>query len=59
MGTDAISPLRQRMIEDMAARQLGRHSQRSHIHSCMRIAAFLSVRPTPPARTMSAASSFI
>jgi hypothetical protein len=34
MGTEAISPLRQRMIEDMAARQLGRHSQRSHIHSC-------------------------
>ena len=34
MGTQAISPLRQRMIEDMAARQLGRHSQRSHIHSC-------------------------
>jgi integrase/recombinase XerD len=45
MGTEAISPLRQRMIEDMAARQLGRHSQRSHIHSCMRFAAFLKRSP--------------
>ena len=42
MDTEAISPLRQRMIEDMAARKLGRHSQRSHIHSCERFAAFLS-----------------
>ena len=50
MGTEAISPLRQRMIEDMAARQLGRHSQRSHIHSCQRFAL---------ARMMCAASSFI
>ena len=33
MTTDAITPLRQRMIEDMTARQLGSHSQRSHIYS--------------------------
>jgi integrase/recombinase XerD len=45
MGTQAISPLRRRMIEDMAARQLGRHSQRSHIHSCQRFAAFLKRSP--------------
>src|SRR6195256_6644440 len=45
MDTEAISPLRQRMIEDMAARQLGRHSQRSHIHSCKRLAAFLNRSP--------------
>jgi integrase/recombinase XerD len=45
MHTQAISPLRQRMIEDMAARQLGRHSQRSHIHSCKRLAAFLKRSP--------------
>ena len=50
MGTDAISPLRQRMIEDMAARQLGRHSQRSHIHSCKRFAGFLK-RPPDTATT--------
>jgi site-specific recombinase XerD len=33
------------MIEDMAARKLGRHSQRSHIHSCKRFAAFLGRSP--------------
>ena len=42
MTTDpTVSPLRQRMIEDMAARKLGHHAQRSHIHSCKRFAAFL------------------
>ena len=45
MGTEAIGALRQRMIEDMAARKLGRHSQRSHIHSCKRFAAFLGRSP--------------
>ena len=46
MSTDTtVSPLRQRMIEDMAARKLGRHSQRSHIHSCRRFAAFLRRSP--------------
>ena len=46
MSTDTtVSPLRQRMIEDMAARKLGRHAQRSHIHSCSRFAAFLGRSP--------------
>lgn len=46
MGTtNTVSPLRQRMIEDMTARNLGRHSQRSHIHSCRRLAAFLKRSP--------------
>src|SRR5262245_22712898 len=40
-----ISPLRQRMIEDMTARKLGPHSQRSHINSCRRFAAFLKRSP--------------
>ena len=40
-----VSPLRQRMIEDMRARKLGPHSQRSHIHSCRRFAAFLKRSP--------------
>ena len=31
MSTEAISPLRQRMIEDMNSRKLGAHTQRSHI----------------------------
>src|SRR5450631_737471 len=45
MSTDAVTPLRQRMIEDMNARILGAHSQRSHIHSCKRFAAFLKRSP--------------
>jgi site-specific recombinase XerD len=46
MSTDTtVSPLRQRMIEDMAARKLGPHSQRSHIYSCRRFAAFLKRSP--------------
>jgi len=43
--TTTISSLRQRMIEDMTARQLGPHSQRSHIYSCKRFAAFLKRSP--------------
>src|SRR5438034_5579334 len=45
MSTITISPLRQRMIEDMNARKLGPHTQRSHIHSCKRFAAFLKRSP--------------
>jgi hypothetical protein len=45
MSTDAVTPLRQRMIEDMNARKLGAHSQRSHIYSCKRFAAFLKRAP--------------
>jgi len=39
-----VSSLRQRIIEDMTARQLGPNSQRSHIYSCRRFAAFLKRR---------------
>jgi site-specific recombinase XerD len=45
MTTEAITPLRQRMIEDMSSRKLGAHSQRSHIYSCKRFAAFLKRSP--------------
>jgi hypothetical protein len=45
MSTAAVSPLRLRMIEDMNARKLGAHSQRSHIYSCKRFAAFLRRSP--------------
>ena len=43
--TDTVSPLRQRMIEDMAARTLNPHTQRSHIYSCKRFAAWLKRSP--------------
>ncbi len=45
MSTDAVTPLRQRMIEDINGRKLGAHSQRSHIYSCRRFAAFLKRSP--------------
>lgn len=45
MSTDAISPLRQRMIEDMNARKLCAGTQRGHIRSCKRFAAFLERSP--------------
>ena len=39
--TNTVSPLRQRMSEDMVARKLNTHTQRSHISSCQRFAAWL------------------
>ena len=45
MSTDTISPLRQRMIEDMNARKLCAATQTGHIRSCKRFAAFLNRSP--------------
>ena len=45
MSTDAVTPLRRRMIEDMNARELCVGTQRGHIHSCKRFAAFLNRSP--------------
>ncbi len=50
MTTKAITPLRQRMIEDMNARKLCAHTQRSHIYSCKRLAAFLKRSPETATR---------
>ncbi len=44
-NTETVSPLRQRMIEDTAARKLNPHTQRSHISSCKRFAAWLKRSP--------------
>ena len=45
MTTEAITPLRQRMVEDMKARKLCAGTQRGHILSCKRFAAFLKRSP--------------
>jgi integrase/recombinase XerD len=45
MSTDSVNPLRQRMTEDMSARKLNPHTQRSHISSCKRFAAYLKRSP--------------
>ena len=53
-GTDRsriVSPLRQRMIEDMTARRLGAGTQRLHISSCKRFAAkSVQAKPASPHR---------
>jgi site-specific recombinase XerD len=45
MNTDAVTPLRHRMIEDMNGRKLSAGTQRGHIRSCKRFAAFLNRSP--------------
>ena len=45
MSTGTVTPLRHRMIEDMNARKLCAGTQRGHIHSCKRFAAFLKRSP--------------
>ena len=55
----SISPLRQRMIEDMTARGLARQTQRGHILACRRFAAYLKRRLTQPRPKMCACSSCI
>ena len=43
--TITVSPLRQRMLEDMAARVLKPGTQRGYIRGCLRFAAFLKRSP--------------
>src|SRR3954469_16306473 len=45
MSTDIVTPLRQRMIEDMNARKLCAGTQRGHIRCCRRFVAFLERSP--------------
>ncbi|MGI9487497.1 MAG: tyrosine-type recombinase/integrase [Geminicoccaceae bacterium] len=45
MTTRSISPLRQRMIEDMTARGLHSGTQKGHIRGCKRFVAFLKRWP--------------
>ena len=57
MSIDVVSPLRQRMIEDMTARKLGAGTQRLHISSCKRFVAFLQRSPDTATSRTSAAFS--
>ena len=43
--TTTISPLRQRMIEDMRGRKLSIVTQKNYVRSCRRFAAFLGRSP--------------
>jgi integrase/recombinase XerD len=44
MTSNAGSPLRQRMIDDMVARKLALGTQRGHIFACKQLAAYLGRR---------------
>lgn len=48
--TETISSLRRRMIEDMNARRLSVRTQKAHIRSCKRFAAFLGRSPETASR---------
>lgn len=45
MSNNSTSPLRQRMIDDMTARQLSEGTQTAHLRSCKRFAMFLGRSP--------------
>src|SRR3712207_5299712 len=45
MNPEAMSPLRQRMIEDMTIRQFGEHTQRDYIRQVREFTAFLGRSP--------------
>jgi integrase/recombinase XerD len=57
MTTEAITPLRKRMIEDMDARKLCAGTQRGHIRACKRFAAFLKRSPDTATLMISGAFS--
>ena len=57
MSANSVSPLRQRMIEDMNARKLCAGTQRGHIRGCKRFAAFLKRSPDTAAPDDIAVSS--
>ncbi len=45
MSTEAVSPLRRRMIEDMTIRQFGEHTQRDYVRQVREFTAFLGRSP--------------
>ena len=45
MNTTTVSPLRQRMVEDMSLRNLAPRTQEAYIRGCKKLAAFLRRSP--------------
>ena len=61
MSTTTLSPLRQRMIEDMSLRDLAPGTQQAYIRGCRKLAAFLDLpgfsgEPFAPAVSLPRAS---
>ncbi len=48
MTDKAISPLRRRMIEDMAIRKFGQKTQHDYVRSVKDFAKFSAALPAPP-----------
>ena len=44
-NTTIVSPLRQRMLEDMVSRKLVQGTQTGHVRACKRFAAWLKRSP--------------
>jgi hypothetical protein len=57
MSVTTISPLRQRMIEDMSLRNLAPRTQEAYIRGCRKLAAFL--RRLPDTATAGAAADWV
>ena len=51
-----VSPLRQRLIDEMDMRRFGRETQRNDVRDVGRFATFLGARRTPQRRKMCSAS---
>ena len=58
MSTEAVSPLRRRMIEDMTIRQFGEHTKRDYIRQVREFTASWVARRIGPNRRISGATSF-
>jgi len=54
--TQAISPLRQRMIDDMRMRKFSPKTQSAYLRAVLRLAAFLGRTPDSPATRICAAN---
>lgn len=57
MSRGVVSPLRQRMLEDMINRQFGGHAQRDHLRQVRAFTASLCRSPTVPRRRIRSAPS--
>ena len=54
-----ISPLRQRMIDDMTARRFNEHTQRDYVRNVRMFAAFLGRSPDPAAKEDGSVRNFV
>ena len=56
VSTPTVSPLRQRMVEDMRMRKFEPKTQAAYLRAVRKLTVFLKALPTPPAPRICAAS---